>query len=62
MTASVMVDHNGLHDITHLHDGSSKWHSIKVGDCEINIPACVYGGFCFSDLYPEAGLDLGMSG
>jgi hypothetical protein len=61
MTTSVMADHN-VHDITHLHDGSSIWHSVKVGDCEIDIPACVYGGFCFSDLRPEAGLDLRMFG
>jgi hypothetical protein len=62
MTTSVMVNHNVLHNIAYLHKGSIIWHSVKVGDCEIDIPACMYGGFCFSDLRPEAGLDLRMSG
>jgi len=51
-----------LHDITYFNNGSSICHSVKVSDCEMNIPACVHSGFCFPYLVPEAGLDLRMPG
>jgi hypothetical protein len=63
--AMIMQGHNSPRRVrvyTHLYNSCSVRHSVKVSACEFSIPACVYSGFRFPDLCPEASLDLRIPG